>query len=65
MTTRQRTLIYNILYWAGMLWFVYWCYRTAADNVQYGAAVPYLITAVAPCACLTIWKRWYTGRWIS
>lgn len=56
--------LYIGAYWAGMIWFAYWCVRTAADRVQYEAAVPYIITALAPCAILATLRRIITGGWI-
>lgn len=55
---------YNWLYWAGFLWFVYWCYAGVADGAQYAAALPYIVSALTPMSALWLWKRVRTGSWV-
>lgn len=61
--------LYNIAYWAGMLWFAGFLFWAATRPDMQGAGPlafgAILLIAGAPCAVLWAWKRWKTGTWIS
>lgn len=69
MNTRERTFIYNVLWFACFCWFGWYCFHAATNpanqNAGVGALTTILVIACAPMAVLWCWKRWYTGKWLS
>lgn len=70
MNTRQRTLAYNLAYYAGMAWAMagaFWAVSTGVVTAESPivAKLTLIGILVGPCVLLWAWKRWYTGRWLN